>query len=208
MSGDGSDRTWQSSDRPGAENAALVEAIVAGDREAECEFVARYQPRLRALLLARTRNHDAAADLMQDVIVEAICALRRGQLREPCKLTPFVLGIARNLLLGHFRNAARQPEPIEMPDHLPDLRAHFFASEDHREATAMAAIASLDPIDRSILQWTLVDGMKPGAIAEKLNMSSEVVRQRKLRATRKVIDLVRSQSQKLSRIHIVSGRKL
>jgi len=189
------------------ENTRLVQAIAAGDREAEREFVVRYQPRVRAMLLARSRNADAAADLLQDVIIEAICALRRGQLRESAKLTPFVLGIARNLLKGHFRGMARQPEPLEFPDQLPDLSSPVLPEDELREDAAMRAIASLEVLDRTILHLTLVDGLKPGAIAEKLRLNPDVVRQRKLRATRKVIDLVRGQSQKPSSIHIVAGQK-
>jgi RNA polymerase sigma-70 factor (ECF subfamily) len=186
----------------------LVEAIAAGDREAEREFVERYQPRVRAMLLARTRNADAAADLVQDVIIESICALRKGQLREAAKLTPFVLGIARNLLNSHFRGAARQPESIELPDELPDLSsASNHVDDEQRESIAMQAIASLEVVDRTILQMTLVDGLKPGAIAERLHLNPDVVRQRKLRATRKVMDFVRGQSQKEPALYIVSGQK-
>lgn len=185
----------------------LVESIAAGNRDAEREFVEQFQPRIKAMLLARTRNADAAADLLQDVIIEALCALRKGQLRDPGKLTPFVLGIARNLVKGHFRGVARQPEPLEMPDALPDLSASTVGMEERREAEAMQAIGSLEPIDRTILQLTLVEGLKPGAIAEKLGLSSDVVRQRKLRATRRVIDLVQGASQKPGSLHIVSGRR-
>jgi len=185
----------------------LVKAIAGGDRESEREFVERYHPRLKAMLMARTRNADTTADLLQDVLVEAICALRRGQLREPAKLTSFVLGIARNLLKGHFRGLSKQPEALELPDLLPDQRATALDLEEERLHAAMEAIASLEVMDRSILHLTLVDGLKPGAIADKLRLSPEVVRQRKLRATRRVIDLVKGQSQKASSIHIVAGQK-
>jgi|HubBroStandDraft_1064217.scaffolds.fasta_scaffold13865_3 RNA polymerase sigma-70 factor (ECF subfamily) len=207
MSSDRSDGKWELAEQTAPENARLVESIAAGNREAEREFVERYQPRVRAMLLARTRNVDAAADLIQDVIIEAICALRRGQLRESAKLTPFVLGIARNLLKGHFRGLARQPEALEFPDQLPDLSPAPFSGEREREGEAMRAIASLDKLDRTILHLTLVEGLKPGAIAGKLGLNPDIVRQRKLRATRKVIDLVRDKSQKPSSIHIVAGQK-
>ena len=203
-----SDRPRVFADRGMEDSARLVEAIAAGDRDAEREFVERFHPRVRAMLLARTRNADAAADLVQDVLMEAICALRRGQLREASKLTPFVLGIARNLLKGHYRGQARQPEPLEFPDMLPDLSPSPVSFEERREDAAMQAIASLEVLDRTILHLTLVDGMKPGAIAERLSLSSDVVRQRKLRATRRVIDLVRgSPSQKASSMHMMARRK-
>src|SRR5271155_5474753 len=90
MSGETGDGSWVLSDRSAIENVSLVNSIAAGDRNAEQVFVTRFQPRVRAMLQARTRNSDHVADLLQDVLIESICALRRGQLREPSKLTAFV----------------------------------------------------------------------------------------------------------------------
>jgi DNA-directed RNA polymerase specialized sigma24 family protein len=74
--------------------------------------------------------------------------------------------------------------------------------EQERETLAMNAIASLEPLDKTILQMTLVDGLKPGIIAQRLRLNPDVVRQRKLRATRRVIDFVRRQSQTEKPDHI------
>ncbi|MGO9231650.1 MAG: RNA polymerase sigma factor [Bryobacteraceae bacterium] len=184
------------------DNERLVLAIAAGNREAERSFVLEYLPKVRAMVLARTRNHESAADLVQDVMIEAICALRRGQLREAAKLSSYVLGIARNLLNLHFQNAARQPVSLESLDNPPDLAVAMDSSEEEEEqALARCAISSLDPVDRSILQLTLAEGLKPGAIAQRLRLSPDVVRQRKLRATRKVVDFVAKASQNISPPH-------
>jgi RNA polymerase sigma factor (sigma-70 family) len=208
MSSDRNDETWISPGSPQGENERLVSAVAQGDRNAEREFVERYQPRVRAMLLARTRNSEVTADLVQDVIIEALCALRRSKLREAAKLTPFVLGIARNLLNSHFRDVSRQPESLELPDDLPDLSSAAARLEDEeRESAAMRALSSLEPVDRTILRMTLVDGLKPGAIAQKLRLKPDVVRQRKLRATRRLIDFLSGRSQNASPIHIVTRQE-
>jgi RNA polymerase sigma factor (sigma-70 family) len=201
-------------DKPGSltqdaaqENERLVRAIANGDREAEQAFATRYLRPVKAMLLARSRNPDVVADLLQDVMIEAICALRRGQVREPAKLSSFVSAIARNRLNNHYRASARTPESLEFPDNLPDLSSDKSRMEEQeRDNLAMSAIASLDPVDQSILQMTLVDGLKPGIIAQRLSLNPDVVRQRKLRATRRVIDFVRRQSQTDSSNHIVVGK--
>jgi len=142
-------------------------------------------------------------------MIDSICALRRGQLRESSKLTAFVLAIARNILYSHFSDVKRKPESLEFPDDLPDLRS---ASEDleveQRRVLAMNAIASLDPSDKLILHLTLVDGLKPGAIAERLGLSSDVVRQRKVRATRRVAEFVADRSQNLPSLDYTVGKRL
>jgi RNA polymerase sigma factor (sigma-70 family) len=208
MSSDPNDEAGTSPDHFPGEIERLVEAVAQGDRNAERQFVERYQPRVRAMLLARTRNHELTADLVQDVMIEALCALRRSQLREASKLTPFVLGIARNLLNGHFRAASRQPDSLDLPDDLPDLNPAASRLEDEeRESAAMHALSRLEPLDRSILRMTLVDGLKPGVIAQRLRLKPDVVRQRKLRATRRLIDFLDGRSQIASPVHIVTRQK-
>ena len=186
----------------------LVRAIADGDHESERAFALRYMRPVRAMLLARSRNPDLAADLQQDVMIEAICALRRGQLHDPAKLTSFVLAIARNTLNNYFRTSSRTVA-LELPDDLPELNSETDRLEEQeREPRAIQAISSLDPVDRSILQMTLIEGLKPGAIAQRLHLNPSVVRQRKLRATRRVIEIVHGTSQnKVSSHLVVEGSK-
>ena len=75
-----------------------------------------------------------------------------------------------------------------------------------RQGNLTAAIETLDDVDRSILQMTLVEGLKPGAIGARLRLNPEVVRQRKLRATRRVMEIVRGESQSGPADHIPAGR--
>lgn len=188
------------------ESVRLARAIAEGDPDAEREFIIRYTRPLRIMLLSRVRDADLAADLKQDILIEAICALRRGQLQDLEKLTPFVLGIARNCVNSHFRSVRRAPS-VELPDDLPDLSSPSEAAEDAaRENRALRAINGLESTDRMILQLTLVDGLKPGVIAEKLRLSPDVVRQRKLRATRRVMEMIRAESQTRPPVHISAGR--
>jgi DNA-directed RNA polymerase specialized sigma24 family protein len=78
--------------------------------------------------------------------------------------------------------------------------------DEERSQRALHAISSLDRVDRDILLLTLVEGLKPGAIAERLGLSNDVVRQRKQRATRRVVELVRPQSQNQPDRHFIVGR--
>jgi RNA polymerase sigma factor (sigma-70 family) len=189
------------------ENVGLVEGIARGDRGAEATFVQRFLPRVRALLLARSRNPDLTADLQQEVMLESLVALRRGQLREASKLASFVIGIARNLLNNYFRVQSRKPEHEEFAEEIYLPAAEQEHEEMERRELAARAIDSLDVMDRRILTMTLVDGFKPGLIAERLGLSPDVVRQRKVRATRRVTELVRQMSQSSGKSHSIPGRK-
>ena len=186
--------------------AVLALAIASGDREAENEFVGYFLPRVRLVLMARSRDRQNLDDLAQEAMIAAICALRRGQLRDPEKLSAFVAAVARNVLSSHYRAAQRDAIPLEDPELLPDLRQGSLKQEEEdRLAQAAEAISKLEDIDRQILQLTLVDGLKPGMIAKQLQISSEVVRQRKSRATRRIAAKVQILSQNSSGGHHING---
>jgi RNA polymerase sigma factor (sigma-70 family) len=187
---------------------SMVAAIAAGSRESETLFVARYLPKVRTLLIIRSRNPELAQDLQQDVMIEALCALRKGQLRDAERLPAFVAGIARNVLNSHYRGQSRLPIHEELPPEIADSAEEnpldSEASQRRREI-AHQAIGSLDALDRSILQMTLVEDLKPGRIAERLGFHPDLVRQRKLRATRRVTEIVRKLSQSCSTAHKQAG---
>ena len=52
----------------------LAERIVAGDRDAECELVRYFSPRILAMLCARTRDREVSRDLLHDVIITVLRA--------------------------------------------------------------------------------------------------------------------------------------
>jgi DNA-directed RNA polymerase specialized sigma24 family protein len=58
------------------------------------------------------------------------------------------------------------------------------------------ALARLNRADRGILLLTLVDGLKPAEIASRLGLTAEVVRVRKSRALKKVVDRVSAMTRK------------
>jgi RNA polymerase sigma-70 factor (ECF subfamily) len=175
----------------------LVSGIANGDSKAELAFVERFAPRLRLILQARTHDPETAADLTQETLLEALCALRGGRLREPEKLASFVMGIARNLLNSHFRDQQRSPKLAELED-APAVAASIQETLERDEYLRLAAkaFATLDETDKAILRLTLVEDMKPGAIGDQLGLASAVVRQRKSRATKRILEFIRNWSQK------------
>jgi len=173
------------------EQRNLVERIRQGDESAETELVRGFSQRIFVMSVVRTRDREVARELMQDTLMAVIGALRKGQLQEPDKLAAFVHGTARNLINNHLRREGQKPplEPVS-----EDL-AHA-ATVEQLEAAERArlvhqALDGLAEEDRKILWMTLAEGQKPGEIAAALGLTPEVVRTRKLRASRKVSDLIR-----------------
>ena len=169
--------------------AGLVERVRSGDRSAEAELVSIFQTRVHCMVLARTRNLETARELTQEVMLHTLHALRSGQVRQAESLPAFIHGIVRNLIAGHRRTTGKAAaEPLPDGD-LPGLAAPH-NGHDERLELVRDALAGLNHSDREILLMILVDGLTPGAIAARMQLTAEVVRQRKSRAIKRVRDQV------------------
>ena len=173
------------------QQSRLAERIRRHEPSAEDELVSLFCDRVRFLVLTRTRDPEVARDLAQDVMLAVVRALRSQQLRDPERLAGFVYGTARNVINNYLRTRSRSPkeDPIDAAQHLATAVEPVDNSE--RIALVRRTLATLDATDRRILLLTLVEGLKPGEIGVRLGLSSEIVRARKSRALKKMIDRVK-----------------
>ena len=93
----------------------LVRRIRAGDAAAESELVSRYCRGVTILIRRGSNDPSAVDDLYQQTFQVALEKIRRGDLREPEKLSGFICSLARNLVIDHFRRSAahRFQSPVE-----------------------------------------------------------------------------------------------
>src|SRR5262249_5759880 len=93
-------------------DAALARSIgsaAPGEASAaEGEPSARLAPRVRLYGLRHLRDAQAAADLVQPVLVMTIEHLRDGKIREPERLASYVLGMCRMVVLDVKRGRLRR----------------------------------------------------------------------------------------------------
>jgi RNA polymerase sigma factor (sigma-70 family) len=168
----------------------LVERVRMGDAEAEAEVVRQFAKRIFVMSFVRTRDREASRDLVQDVLLAVIRALRKGQLQDPDRLAAFVHGTTRNLINNELRSKSRLPPLEPLPEELPQTSMTAQPKDADQIQLVHHALESLADVDRKILWMTLVEGRKPGDIANRMGLTAEVVRTRKLRAVRKVTELV------------------
>jgi RNA polymerase sigma factor (sigma-70 family) len=168
----------------------LASRIHSGDRGAEAELVDVFGGRIQSMAVARGKDSDTALDITQNVLITVICAAREGRIRSQENLAGFVYGTARNLISNHYRTISRQREdPLDVDVVVPSLEDQLIQAE--RIRITRDALSILGTKDREILTLTLVDGLKPGEIAQRMGLNPEVVRMRKSRALRKVVDGVK-----------------
>ena len=77
-----------------------------GDENAETRLVELFSRPVRVMVRVRGSRRLDEEDLTQEVLMTAISAIRRGQLRDADRLGAFVAGIARNVINNRLRTAA------------------------------------------------------------------------------------------------------
>jgi RNA polymerase sigma-70 factor, ECF subfamily len=107
--------------REASSPADLVNRVKAGDPQAEAEIVELYDRGVRFIIRQDVNDHAAADDLYQEAFRIVLEKVRRGEVREPEKLTGFVWAVVRNLIISYFRRTARQEQSVEAeyPESLP-----------------------------------------------------------------------------------------
>jgi RNA polymerase sigma factor (sigma-70 family) len=171
---------------------ASARQVEAGDPAAEAALVQHFGRRVFAMVLSRTRDTELARDLTQDTLLATLLALRARRVQDLENLTGFVLGTAQNLIANHFRQISRRPEQLPLPEEIP-APPQWDGHEHHERAALLEkALKRLDSNEFQVLRMTLLEDLNPAQIAQRLGLSSEVVRQRKSRALKKVSKIVKN----------------
>lgn len=149
---------------------ALIAAAREGDRGAYGELYRRFAPTVHGVLLARVAP-DAANDLLQDVFLKAMLAIRH--LRDHDHFGAWLCTIARNCARDFYRDR-REEQPHEgMIEHL-GTQEHVTSNLDARRI--LAALQKLPDAYRETLALRLVEGLTGPEIAERTGLSHGSVR--------------------------------
>ncbi|EDM44044.1 RNA polymerase sigma factor/ECF subfamily (sigma-70) [unidentified eubacterium SCB49] len=91
-------------------DALLVSAYINGDESALGELVTRHKQRIYSFIYSKVYNRDVAEDVFQDTFIKVIKTLKKGKYNEEGKFLPWVMRIAHNLVIDHFRRNNRMPK--------------------------------------------------------------------------------------------------
>jgi len=163
------------------DDGALARRIAARapgrDAAAEAELCRRLGPRIRLYGLKHLRSEAAAADLMQDVLVMVLQKLREGAVREPERISSFVLGTARQTVVDWRRSGARRARILEAfpvdfaPQESDEERPEPLDAERLRDC-----LAALSERERAVLVMTFYDDRPADAVAAELKLTAGNVR--------------------------------
>ena len=169
------------------EAAKLATRVRQGDVSGEEELARLFAPRVEAMARGRLRRQEDVDELVNDVLMAVLLALRRGSVREPGSLAAFVHGTALRLIQNRRRMLARHPSTQQLTPELSATDGVVSFERADRLRDCRRALAGLPLIDRQILYLTLVEGLKPGEIAGRVGLPPATVRQRKSRALKQMV---------------------
>lgn len=87
----------------------LVACYVNGDENSLAILVKRHKRRIYSFLYMATRDKELSEDLFQETFFKVIQTLKKQQYNEEGKFLPWVLRIAKNLMIDYFRKTKKMP---------------------------------------------------------------------------------------------------
>jgi len=91
-------------------DAQLVSNYIRGEETALEVLVTRHKQRIYSFIYSKVFDRDISEDIFQDTFIKVIKTLKRGKYNEEGKFLPWVMRIAHNLVIDHFRKNSRMPK--------------------------------------------------------------------------------------------------
>ncbi len=93
----------------------LLSQYIAGDRQAISQLIERHSRRVRDYIRMMVKDEEAADDIFQETFVKAVRVIDDGRYVDNGKFLSWVLRIAHNQVIDHFR-ARRQERSVNEAD--------------------------------------------------------------------------------------------
>jgi len=90
-------------------DSELIRNFKSGDTRALDLLIQRYKDKIFTSIFMLVRDKYLAEDLFQNTFIKVIDTIRNGNYNEEGKFLPWVIRIAHNLCLDHFRKVKRSP---------------------------------------------------------------------------------------------------
>ena len=90
-------------------DALLVKNYMSGDENALTTLINRHQTKIYSFIYSKISDRDISDDIFQDTFIKVIKTLKSNSYNEEGKFLPWVMRIAHNLIIDHFRRNKKMP---------------------------------------------------------------------------------------------------
>ncbi|HRE78985.1 MAG TPA: sigma-70 family RNA polymerase sigma factor [Flavobacterium sp.] len=98
-------------------DALLVKNYIAGDEQSLAILIERHQSKIYGFIYSKIADRDITDDVFQDTFIKVIKTLKSNSYNEEGKFLPWVMRIAHNLVVDHFRRNKKMPMQRETEEY-------------------------------------------------------------------------------------------
>ncbi len=179
-----------------AADQEMIRSCLEGSENAWEEFIRTHAHHIFTMSYRFTRRREEAEELTQDVLVRA-CQTLSSYRGEAGSLCGWIMRVARNLIIDHYRRTCREVrcDPIpetalaisdpRAPDPLQCLARAEIAAVVH------AALQRLSPVIREVVVLHNLEGMALHEVAAALHIPQGTVKSRLNRGHRELARIIR-----------------
>ncbi|MEA1787473.1 sigma-70 family RNA polymerase sigma factor [Arenibacter sp. GZD96] len=137
------------------DDSVLVKDYINGEEKALEILINRHNQRITSFIYSKVLDRDVTEDIFQDTFIKVIRTLKKGTYSEEGKFLPWVMRIAHNLIIDHFRRNKRMP----MFEGTDDFNIFSVISDDKLNAEKQLIKDQIDS-DLTLLIEELPDDQK------------------------------------------------
>lgn len=156
----------------------LISLYLSGDEAAFESLLNRHQQQVYSKIFFIVRDSDLANDLFQDTFIKVVNTLKGGKYNEEGKFLPWVLRIAHNISIDHFRRGKkmrmmRATDEFDVFDTLPSDQMHaedqMIQDQIHRDVRDL--LDCLPDEQREVVQMRIERELSFQEIADETGVS-------------------------------------
>jgi RNA polymerase sigma factor (sigma-70 family) len=160
-------------------DTSLTADFISGNSNSFSILLDRYQKRVYGFIYSKVNDPDLANDIFQDTFIKVVKNLRLGKYNDEGRFLSWVIRIAHNLIMDHYRKIKRLPKhesKIENFDLLETLVEQSSSIEESMIETQIHAditllIEELPDSQKEVLHMRLFQDMSFKEIGDQTGVS-------------------------------------
>jgi len=160
-------------------DTTLIAEFISGNSNSFSILLDRYQKRVYGFIYSKVHDPDLADDIFQDTFIKVVKNLRLGKYKDEGRFLSWVIRIAHNLIMDHYRKYKRLPKhesKIENFDVMHRLAEQNSSIEESMIETQIHAdlsllIKELPDSQKEVLRMRLFQDMSFKEIGDQTGVS-------------------------------------
>lgn len=161
------------------QDSVLITDFLGGNNTSFEVLLNRYKNRVYGFVYSKVNDANLADDIFQDTFIKVVKTLRSGRYKEEGRFLSWVLRIAHNLIVDHYRKSNRMPkyessrEEYDVVANLSDdnLNAEFCLIESQIHTDLVSLIKELPDTQQEVIRMRLYKDMSFKDIADSTGVS-------------------------------------